>query len=52
MEGIARFIERLFNNLIYEVRYRIERKVRDGVSQQLDQIQKPKQKEQAEDSRK
>ena len=49
MEEIGRFFENLFSGLIYQVRYRAERKVRDTVEQQLDQLQKPKQKEQAEE---
>ncbi len=56
MEELGRYIRKLFSDIVYQLRdtaiEATEQKVRETVNQQLDQLQKPKQDEQAQDDRK
>lgn len=56
MQEIERFFGNLFRSIVYQFQYRLtdaaERKVRETVNQQLEQLQKPKQHEKTENDHK
>lgn len=56
MEELGRIIRNLFSGIFYQFKYRAieatERKVRETINQQIEQLEKPKQHEQEQDDRK